>query len=42
MTHKIANNAVTTRYHDFSASAAATDSKSEVKDKRARNDEFQR
>lgn len=41
MTHKIANNAVTTRYHDFSSSAAS-DSKADVKDKRPRNDEFQR
>ena len=41
MTHKISNNALTTRYHDFSSSTQS-DSKSEVKEKRTRNEDFQR
>ena len=41
MTHKISNNALTTRYHDFSSSTQS-DSKSEIKEKRTRNEDFQR
>ena len=46
MTHKMSNNALSTRYHDFSAAnsaAAAADAKSDIKEKRpSRNEEFHR
>lgn len=44
MSHKISNNALTTRYHDFSSNNVShnNDPKTEVKDKRSRDEPFHR
>ena len=41
MSHKMSNNALTTRYHDFSA-GSQLESKTDGKEKRGRADDFQR